>query len=223
MRKDNSTPMLAKDYDTGINKTVPFYNEFYNQTLDVITQCGFSNIEWLDLGCGTGTLEQIALQRLQSVKFVALDPSEQMLEQARIKLEGNPIEYICSSSTSINFDNRFDVVTAIQSNHYLQKSERKVVTEKVFNSLKQGGIYISFENVVPEDDDIKKSELLRWGNYQQRNGKTIEEARLHNARCGVEYFPLTVSEHIKLLKDTGFQKCHVFWLSYMQMGIYGIK
>lgn len=45
MIKDNSTPMLAKDYDLGINKTVPFYNEFYDQTLDVITQCGFSNIE----------------------------------------------------------------------------------------------------------------------------------------------------------------------------------
>lgn len=175
------------------------------------------------MGCGTGTLEQVALQRFQSVKFTALDPSEQMLEQARTKLEGNPVEYICSSSTNINFANRFDVVTAIQSNHYLQKSERKLVTEKVFDALKNGGIYINFENVVPEDDDIKKSELLRWGKYQQRNGKTIEEARLHNARCGVKYFPLTVSEHIQLLKDTGFLKCHVFWLSYMQMGIYGIK
>ena len=48
-------------------------------------------------------------------------------------------------------------------------------------------------------------------------------SKAHNLRCGVNYFPLTVSEHIELLKQTGFEHVHVFWCSYMQMGIYGIK
>lgn len=60
MLNDNSTPMTAKDYDEKISQTIPYYSEFYRQTLDVIEQCGFDEIYWLDLGCGTGTLEEQA-------------------------------------------------------------------------------------------------------------------------------------------------------------------
>lgn len=34
---------------------------------------------------------------------------------------------------------------------------------------------------------------------------------------------LTATQHIQLLKDAVFSKVHIFWCSYMQMGIYGIK
>ena len=89
----------------------------------------------------------------------------------------------------------------------MHEDERKKATENVFRSLKKGGIYVSFENVIPEDAEVKEAELLHWGRYQQRHGKTQEEAKAH----------------IRLLKQTGFRHVHVFWYSYMQMGIYGVK
>lgn len=223
MINDNTTPMAASAYDKEINNTIPYYSEFYEQTLDVIEQCKFSELDWLDLGCGTGTLEQKAYERFEELKFVLLDPSEKMLEQAKQKLGNKNVQYICGDSVSINYDSCFDVVTAIQSHHYMGKKERREATEKVYKALKKGGIYISFENVVPSDGEIKNKELLRWGKYQQRHGKTEAEAKAHNARCGVNYFPLTVEEHIELVKKTGFVYVHVFWYSYMQMGIYAIK
>ena len=60
MSNDNATPLAANVYDKEINHTIPYYQEFYHQTLDIIEQCSFSNINWLDLGCGTGTLEESA-------------------------------------------------------------------------------------------------------------------------------------------------------------------
>ncbi len=223
MTNDNATPMAARVYDREINKTIPYYSEFYEQTLDVIAQRGFSELRWLDLGCGTGSLEKLALERFPDARFVAVDPSEKMLEEAKRKLGGADVRYLRASSADIDFQACFDVVTAIQSHHYMQEAERKTATENVFRALRGGGLYVCFENVVPEDEQVKQSELLRWGRYQQRNGKTEKEARAHNARCGVNYFPLTVPEHIRLLRETGFSHVHVFWLSYMQMGIYAIK
>lgn len=223
MQNDNTTPMSAGTYDKEINNTIPYYSEFYDQTLDVIEQCDYEELHWLDLGCGTGSLEKLALQRFTNAQFVLVDPSEKMLEKAKEKLQDQNIQYMCGNSVSIDFDSSFDVVTAIQSHHYMHEDERKKATENVYKALKKGGIYISFENVVPEDTDIKEMELLRWGRYQQRHGKTQAEAKAHNARCGVNYFPLTVSEHMQLLKQTGFRYVHVFWYSYMQMGIYGVK
>lgn len=223
MQNDNTTPISAGAYDKEINNTIPYYSEFYNQTFDVIEQCGYEELHWLDLGCGTGSLEKLAIKRFSNPQFVLVDPSEKMLEKAKEKLKDQNIQYICGNSVSIDFDSAFDVVTAIQSHHYMHEDERKKATENVYKSLKKGGIFISFENVVPEDTEIKEMELLRWGRYQQRHGKTEAEAKAHNARCGVNYFPLTVPEHIRLLKQTGFQHVHVFWYSYMQMGIYGVK
>lgn len=223
MLNDNSTPMTAKDYDEKISQTIPYYSKFYRQTLDVIEQCGFDEIYWLDLGCGTGTLEEQAFQKFPAVHFVLVDPSEKMLEQAKFKLENRSVKFVCAMSDSVQYENCFDVVTAIQSHHYMREQKRKKATECVYHALKKGGIYINFENIVSEDEDIKAFELLRWGRYQQRHGKTAEEALEHNARCGKNYFPLTMAQHIQLLKDTGFRKVHIFWSSYMQMGIYGIK
>ena len=220
---DNTTPLAAADYDKKISDTLPFCSEFYAQTLDVVEQYGFTDPDWLDLGCGSGTLEEKALQRFPAARFVAVDPSEKMLEQAKAKLAGHAIEYIQKSSAETEYSCRFDVVTAIQSHHYMQADERKKAVEKVYEALKDGGIFICFENVIPESETVKKQELLRWGRYQQRQGKTEAEALAHNARCGTSYFPLTVPEHIRLLKDTGFTDVHVFWISYMQMGVYALK
>ncbi|MDO5520354.1 MAG: class I SAM-dependent methyltransferase [bacterium] len=223
MVKDNTTPMSANEYDKEIINTIPYYPEFYSQTIDVIEQCGFTKIEWLDLGCGTGELAGIAFRNFSNVRFVLVDPSDKMLDQAKAKLKNEAIEYYCCSSTMITFEDQFNVVTAIQSHHYLKEAERIKATEAVYHALKNGGIYICFENVIPEDEEVKETELARWGRYQQRHGKSKEEAKAHNARCGVNYFPLTVNQHIQLLKQIGFKKVHIFWYSYMQMGIYGIK
>ena len=223
MENDNTTPMAASEYDKKINQTIPYYSEFYSQTLDIVEQCEFEKMNWLDLGCGTGTLEELAYRKFPEAQFVLVDPSEKMLEQAKIKLKNKPLQYICSSSDAISFPAGFDVVTAIQSHHYMYEEQRKTATERVYQALKKGGIYICFENIIPEDEEIKNFELKRWGRYQQRCGKTEKEAKEHNARCGKNYFPLTMAQHIQLLKDTGFHKVHVFWCSYMQMGIYGIK
>lgn len=69
MKNDNTTPMTAKEYDKKINDTIPYYSEFYNQTLDIIEQCDFGRIEWLDLGCGTGSLEEQAFERFTDIAF----------------------------------------------------------------------------------------------------------------------------------------------------------
>ena len=80
MTNDNTTPMAAKEYDKMINNTIPYYPDFYLQTLDVIEQCNFEKINWLDLGCGTGIQEELALKKIQGSGFVLVDPSEKMLD-----------------------------------------------------------------------------------------------------------------------------------------------
>lgn len=38
-----------------------------------------------------------------------------------------------------------------------------------------------------------------------------------------KYFPIKISEHLKLLDSVGFRIVEIFWLSYMQAGFFCIK
>lgn len=223
MSKDNSTPLNANQYDNAISNTLPYYMDFFEQTFEVVEQFGYERLEWLDLGCGTGMLEKKAVKRFDDIHFVLVDPSSEMLHVAKKKLKNEDVQYLNCSSDYIDFKDCFNVVTAIQSHHYMKEQERVKATENVFNALKEGGIYICFENVIPDDEYVKNFELERWGRYQIRHGKTESEAKEHNARCGVNYYPITVDMHKDILKKAGFKHIHVFWYSYMQMGIYAIK
>lgn len=223
MKNDNSTPMRAGEYDQKINRTIPYYDEFYKQTISVVSNLDYDSIKWLDLGCGTGTLAKLANEVFDNIEFVMVDPSKEMLLQAQNKCGQCQGEYYNMGSQSIDFRARFDVVSAIMSHHYLSKTEREKATQNVYRALKKGGIYLTFENVVPENKELQQFELKRWGAYQKSRGKTKPEVEKHLARCNVNYFPLTIKEHLELLQKVGFKLVHVFWISYMQAGIYALK
>ena len=40
----------------------------------------------------------------------------------------------------------------------MHEEERKKSTENVYKALKKGGIFISFENVIPEDELVKSND-----------------------------------------------------------------
>ena len=44
MNNDNTIPMAARVYDKEINNTIPYYEQFYEQTLDVIELCDYTEL-----------------------------------------------------------------------------------------------------------------------------------------------------------------------------------
>lgn len=219
---DNTTPLTAGEYNAKIGKIIPYYEEFHKQIIDIVKQK--EQIEsWLDVGCGTGMFERMILEDYPDVKITAIDPSEQMLMEAKRLVSEEKVTYVCQTSESIDFSEEFDVVTAVQVHHYLQEEERELATKNIYRALKKDGIYLTFENVVPEDKALTLLELQRWKRYQMHMGKTEEEADAHIRRCGVSYFPISMEAHMELLKRVGFRSVYVFWKSGMQMGIMGVK
>ena len=65
--------------------------------------------------------------------------------------------------------------------------------------------------------------IERWKRFQIEHGRTGIMAEKHAKRFNTEYFPITINEHLKLLKKIGFQTAELFWKSQMQAGFYAIK
>ena len=47
------------------------------------------------------------------------------------------------------YTNEFNIITAIQVNHYLHIDERKIALQKCYDTLENNGLFISFENFAP--------------------------------------------------------------------------
>jgi tRNA (cmo5U34)-methyltransferase len=89
-QSENSTPHTAETYDQQVRRTLPYYDCFHDETLNLIKAAGVTPKTWLDTGCGTGTLVQKALEQFPETHFLLADPSPLMLQEAKQKLQGYP-------------------------------------------------------------------------------------------------------------------------------------
>ncbi|WMW23815.1 class I SAM-dependent methyltransferase [Methanolobus sediminis] len=226
---ENKTPHLPEDYDSKISTVLPYYRSFHEETINLVESLPEPPKVWMDTGCGTGTFIAKAIEHFPDTKFLMLDPSEGMLTQAKEKLSSyncNKIKILEASATqdfTQELSEQPDIITAIQCHHYLDLENRKKAVLKCYELLKEGGIFITFENISPLTEEGISIGKSYWGDFQSRHGRTEEEVEAHLKRFGTEYFPITVEEHLKLLRETGFRTVELFWYSYMQAGFYCIK
>ena len=92
---DNKSAFAVNRYDENVRKVIPFYDEIYEQIFSVIqAHCGSKPLAVLDTGCGTGTLGQMALERLNLSELVLCDPSEKKSSMI------NPVNFTVSARKS---------------------------------------------------------------------------------------------------------------------------
>ncbi|MEZ4742905.1 MAG: class I SAM-dependent methyltransferase [Bdellovibrionota bacterium] len=134
---------LAKIYDAGNgwSKDRDFYLSLADET----------QIDILDLGCGTGLLCDSYADKGHRVTGV--DPAKSMLEVARKKTNGSKIDWINSQSQDFITPNKFDLI--IMTGHAFQVllTEDEVLRtfKNVRNCLKPNGKFV-FETRNPQID-----------------------------------------------------------------------
>ena len=132
---DNTTPHSAAEYDIAVRKTIPFYQEFHKQTLDLIKTLKPDVKSWLDTGCGTGYTVEEAAKKFSHTAFTMADPSSKMVEMAKERLSKykDKITFINCPTQDIpqSLNSTFDVITAIQSHLYMDKKNQNRCHKKL--------------------------------------------------------------------------------------------
>ena len=94
----------------------------------------------LDAGCGTGRLTRDLLEALPKGHVVALDVSQNMLEEARAHLEPDflgRVEFVRCDSLDLPFDREFDGIFSTASFHWVLDHDR--LFRNLHRALKPGG------------------------------------------------------------------------------------
>lgn len=113
----NQYDQLADRYDRRwkhyITDTLTFFQSWANLPADAVI---------LDVACGTGELERLLLMQNPHQRIVGIDISEQMLAQARHKLQAFPqVDWQLATVRSLPFpEHHFDIIISANSFHYFE-------------------------------------------------------------------------------------------------------
>ena len=153
-RKLNAaTSFIPEVYDNVVRQMMPFYDVFQAEVIDLVKTLRPDVTQWLDTGCGTGSLVEPALKAFPQTCFVLADPTEKMLQAAvtRFKaLSGSRMTFLPPVPTeglpAYQEVLKPQVITAILCHHYYQKEQRRRATEICYQLVESGGVYITVEN-----------------------------------------------------------------------------
>jgi tRNA (cmo5U34)-methyltransferase len=225
-----ATSFIPEVYDNVVRQIIPFYDVIQAEAIDMVKTLKPEVKQWLDTGCGTGSLVERALKAFPETAFVLADPTEKMIEAAKVRLNrtyGKRVTFLPPAPTeglpAYKEVLKPQVITAILCHHYLQKEQRHKATEICYRLLKRGGAYITMENTMPGSVEGTRLTLERWKRFQVEHGRNTIAAEKHAGRLNSEYFPITAPEHLALLKETGFRTVELFWKSQMQAAFYAVK
>lgn len=149
---DNKSAFSSSDYNRKIKQTLPYYDQFYEQVIELVKIFRKKAVRWLDIGCGTGKMGSVAFENVDLEKFVFCDSSEEMIRIVKEHFRCHNAEFSVCDVQNLAYIDEFDIITAIQVNHYLRIDERKVALQKCYEALKNNGLFISFENFAPFTD-----------------------------------------------------------------------
>jgi tRNA (cmo5U34)-methyltransferase len=226
----NATPFIPEVYDAAVRQVMPFYDTIHSEAVDLVRTVQPDVKQWLDTGCGTGNLVEKALPFFPETTFILADPNEPMLKQATGRLKAFPdtrVRFLSptpSEGLLAHWDSlKPQVITAILCHHYYNREKRRAATAVCYQLLDAGGVFITFENIMPDSPQGTQLGLERWKRFQIEHGRESIMAEKHTKRYGSEFFPIKINEHIELLRQTGFKTVELFWRSHVQAGFYAIK
>ena len=130
----------------------------------------------------------------------------EMLNLARSKLSKLPqeglkfLEPAETSKISLGGDFKPDVITAIQSHHYMSRKERFKATKICYGLLNDNGVYITFENIRTATEEGVEIGKQYVKNFQISKGRETVTIENNIKRFDVEYFLIKVDEHRLLLE-----------------------
>lgn len=144
----------------------------------------------LDLGAGTG-LELLSLyERFPEARVTAVDISENQLKMLEKRPFADKMQLVCGDFFDTDFGSDYDAVISSAALHHFDEPEKRVLYKKIFDCLKNGGVFINSDRVLDTyEQQLDNFELFRTDPTHWRHFDT----------------PLSLCREETLLTETGFR------------------
>jgi tRNA (cmo5U34)-methyltransferase len=200
------------DYDNFIKKVVPGYEEMHKSVMKLLKYPKDSELNVLDLGIGTGKTAKAILDNFPKATIVGYDISPNMLSLAKkhLAIYKRRVKFIEGDIKDVLFNKKYDACVSVLAIHHLNLREKGELYKKIFQALKDEGIFVNGEVVKQKTKQEEDKVRGEWENILVKNlGKkeALEKIELFKK----EDLPDKLSDQIRLLKESGFHKVEETW------------
>lgn len=200
------TAAAASDYDTRIPRFVPGYGLSSDIILALLLAEMRRPAEILVVGAGTGVdLVKLALG-YPEWNFLAVDPSEGMLQSARAKVVqagvGGRVKFVESAIEAYTPGRPADAAVAVLVGHFMPDTgERLAFMQAIARALKPGAPYLTVDTIAPEDPSYVDQAYQRWA---MLDGLAEDDAAAMTKRVRLQHHGITADRFAALCAEAGF-------------------
>ena len=153
----------------------------------------------LDLGCGTGLELDEIWKKNPNIEVAGVDLCQSMLDKLREKHIDKKIKVICEDYFQYDFGTeKWDAVISFESFHHFLPKQKKVLYDKIYQSLKKGGLFILGDYIACCEEEER---LLQEIYFQKRKKSGIPEDRFVHFDI-----PFTLEHELSVMREAGFVK-----------------
>jgi tRNA (cmo5U34)-methyltransferase len=202
----------ADEYEKLMVKLVPQYLEQHQIIYDLIPK-EEKNYRVLDLGCGNGILSEVVFKKLPNSNIVGFDLTETMLNAYEKKLSKYSGKYELRQGDfrTDPIGQGYDIILAGLALHHLTWEERRRFYLTLYSSLNKGGLFLTRDIIIDEDQDVTKDQYNHWKEFMRSHG---EDPDFWYSKHIQKDHPMTLSGHFAWLRDAGFIKLACHWRLY---------
>ncbi len=212
---------VASVFDDMANRSIPFYKEVIHLVAEAAKSFTPTGGTIYDIGCSTGNTLIYLAKALhgKDINLIGYDPAKAMIskatEKAKVFTYSHDIHFEINDCQNCNLKEA-DMVILNYTLQFVDVSERDTVIEKIYKSLKPGGVLILSEKLRQEDQDVESYNTKTYEHFKNGNGYSFLE--IANKRQALEniLIPGSLTDNISMLNRSGFERVEILfkWLNF---------
>lgn len=171
----------------------------------------------LDLGFGTGLVEEQIFRHIPSAQIIGVDASMAMMELAHPRLGAFKDQYITiqhdlSLIGSLQLPKRdYQFVFSVQTLHHLTDEQMQAAHRFIYNVLEVGGLFLLLDRIAVEKAALYDCYQSLWRRQDRIHGSQVASSEGathsdHQERVRQRGdIPMSLERHLALLNGAGFE------------------
>lgn len=215
-----SDPNTASEWSKDANKYNPVRAEQLEMLLAILQNEFEPGKTMLDLGYGSGLVEELIFQQMPNAQIVGVDRSDAMMALAAERLKPYPFQFVpvkydLTQLPSILGPNsplprqRYQIVFSVQALHHLTTEELQGAYLTVYDILEPRGWFLLVDRIAVSKPGLWNAYHSLWRLQEQQHDTAIQEGKDFNDHTAVVAasgdLPISLEQQLRLLSDAGFE------------------
>jgi tRNA (cmo5U34)-methyltransferase len=205
---------VAAVFDDMLSRSVPFYKEVQELVNYFVCKALKTDSVIYDLGCSTAAT-LLNIERtcdVENVRYIGIDNSKAMLQQAQKKIDIFHSKIKLQEGDILEFDyEKSDVFLSNYTLQFVRPLVRERLLQKIFDSLKDDGIFIFSEKVISEHKFLNKEMIDFYYEFKKKQGYSQYEIMQKREALENVLIPYSEQENIQMALGCGFSHCETIF------------